>query len=70
MIAALLPLTLSASAADTAKLHTDKVMAVPVTEKKILPVELAQAAASHDDDQTQQPDHLTAHTIYAPKADG
>lgn len=70
MIAALLPLTLSASAADTAKLHTDKVMAVPVTEKKILPVDLDQAAASQDVVLPQQPVHMTADTFFARNADG
>ena len=70
MIAALLPLTLSASAADTAKLHTDKVMAVPVTEKKILPVDLDQAAASQDIVLPQQPVHMTADTFFARNADG
>ena len=70
MIAALLPLTFSASAADTAKLHTDKVMAVPVTEKKILPVDLDQASASQDVVLPQQPVHMTADTFVARNSDG
>ncbi len=70
MIAALLPLTFSAGAADTVQLHKNKVMAVPVTAKQIIPVDLDAAAAQQDVVLPQQPVHMTADTFLVRNSDG
>ena len=48
MVAALLPLTLSIRAAGTDQLYTDNTMAVPVTEKTVIPVDLDKASTAQD----------------------
>ena len=70
MVAALLPLTFSIRAADTDQLYTDKTMAVPVTEKTIIPVDLDQAATAQDVVLPQQPVHMTADNLLVRNSDG
>lgn len=70
MVAALLPLTFSIRAADTDQLYTDKTMAVPVTEKTIIPVDLDKAATAQDVVLPQQPVHMTADNLLVRNSDG
>lgn len=70
MVAALFPLTLSAYAADTAQLHTDKKMTVPVTAKQVVPVDLEEASKAEDVTLPQQPVHMTADRFLTRNSDG
>ena len=70
MVAALLPLTLSIRAAGTDQLYTDNTMAVPVTEKTVIPVDLDKASTAQDVVLPQQPVHMTADNLLVRNSDG